>query len=115
MLTHKPQGQGVIWTIGGLLSLVMAAVSLHLYGRFPGFEDYFCGTSAPSGCMEWSAVLAGPLYLGVWLLYVAFLVGLTMLPLGVAALFSLWNARSQKSKSSTSTVAMSNKDSDSNA
>ncbi|WP_447754082.1 hypothetical protein [Sphingopyxis fribergensis] len=115
MSAHKPQGQGVIWTIGGLLSLVMAAVSMHLYGRFPGFEAYFCGTSAPSGCMEWSAVLAGPLYLGVWLLYVVFLVSLTMLPMAVAALFAFWNARSQRAKLSTPTVAMSNKDSDSNA
>ena len=112
---NKPQGQGVIWTIGALLSLVMGVVSVQLYNRFPGFESYFCGTSAPSGCMEWSLVLAGPLYLGVWILYVAFLVSLTMAPLGVAALLAFWNARSQRGKPSAPITAVSNKDSHSDA
>lgn len=114
-LPHKPQGQGVIWTVGALLSLGMAVVSVQLYDRIPGFEAYFCGASAPSGCMEWSLVLAGPLYLGVSILYVAFLVSLTMLPLAVAGLFVMWNNRSQRPKPSVPTNSVRNEDSHSNA
>ncbi|WP_152998568.1 hypothetical protein [Sphingopyxis sp. H115] len=113
--SHKPQGQGVIWTIGALLSLAMAVLSVQLYDRFPGFQSYFCGTSAPSGCMEWSLVLAGPLYLGVWILYIAFLVSLTMLPLAVAGLFVLWNNRSQRPKPSALANSVRNEDSHSDA
>ena len=80
----KLNGQNLLFFALSLIaSAVIGAIGLSFIGRFPSFDDATCQGQHASGCLEWSLVLFGPLYLAFYLLMYALVVTTTLAPIAV--------------------------------
>jgi hypothetical protein len=75
--------------LGGAVffSVVLFLVARHLHAQFPSFGGS-CGSNAAAGCLEWSLVLVGPVWLGAYLIFLALLFWLVASPFLVLA--AIW-------------------------
>jgi hypothetical protein len=59
----------IIATLACLAALPLClSIAGNLFAGFPSYSEWACGDSSASGCVEWSLVTVGPLYI----LYVVF-------------------------------------------
>lgn len=51
--------------------------------NFPSFQDLACGDANVSGCLEWSMVLVGPLYLAFYVMAISIIISIAIVPLSL--------------------------------
>lgn len=80
--TQNPPWGRIIATLACLALLpICFSIAGSLYADFPSYVEWACGESSASGCVEWSLVTVGPLYILYAMVYFTFVTGMTLLPL----------------------------------
>ena len=89
-MESKLNGRNLLYLALSLIaSAVIGGIAFSLIGGLPSFDDATCQGQHASGCMEWSLVLFGPLYLGFYLLIYGVAITMTLAPVafGLALIF----------------------------